>query len=60
MQHGQSSGWQHALAEVEQAVGNCLAALDRYEKAFDGVLRAEGLQAAPTAASATVEQMTGW
>jgi len=61
MQHGQSSGWQHALAEVEQAVGNCLAALDRYEKAFDGVLRAEGVvPAAPVAASATVEQMTEW
>lgn len=61
MQHGQPSGWQGTLAEVEQAVGNCLAALDRYEKAFDGVLRAEGgVPAAPAAATATVEQMTGW
>ena len=60
MQHGQPSGWQNALAEVEQAVDHCLAALDRYEKAFDGVLRAEGVQAAPVTASVTAEQMTGW
>lgn len=61
MQHGQPVGWQNALAEVEQAVGHCLAALDRYEKAFDGVLRAEGgIPSAPAAAAATGEQMAGW
>lgn len=31
-------GWATALAEVEQAVGGCLAALDRYEGAFADVL----------------------
>jgi hypothetical protein len=61
MQHGQPAGWQQTLAEVEQAVGNCLAALDRYERAFDGVLKAEGTgPTAPAATAASVEQMAGW
>lgn len=30
--------WSGALAEVEQAVGDCLAALGRYEDAFADVL----------------------
>ena len=61
MQHTDAAGWQQTLAEVEQAVGNCLSALDRYEKAFDGVLRAEGSEpAAPAATAASGEQMAGW
>lgn len=31
-------GWPAALAEVERAVGDCLAALGRYEGAFADVL----------------------
>jgi hypothetical protein len=30
--------WQTALADVEEGVRACLAALDRYEAAFDGIL----------------------
>ena len=61
MQHVQPAGWQNTLAEVEQAVGGCLAALDRYEKAFDGVLRSVGTPAvAPTTAEASGEQLSGW
>lgn len=36
-EHGKG-GWAGALADVEQAVGDCLAALDRYEGAFADVL----------------------
>ena len=61
MQHGQPAGWQNTLAEVEQAVGGCLAALDRYEKAFDGVLRSAGSPpVAPVSAEASSEQLAGW
>lgn len=35
-------GWATALAEVERAVGDCLAALDRYEGAFADVLSEVG------------------
>ncbi|MCU0705539.1 MAG: hypothetical protein MUF18_16315 [Fimbriiglobus sp.] len=61
MQHNQPAGWRNALAEVEQAVGQCLAALDRYEKAFDGVLQAEGATPrAPAVATAASEPLAGW
>ncbi len=61
MLHTQPGGWQGALAEVETAVVHCLAALDRYEKAFDGVLTAEGgTPAAPVMAAASGERMAGW
>lgn len=61
MQPMQAAGWQQTLAEVEQAVGNCLAALDRYEKAFDGVLRTGGVEpAAPVVSAASGEQIAGW
>jgi hypothetical protein len=33
--------WQDALAEVERGVRDCLAALDRYEATFEGVLTPE-------------------
>ena len=59
MRHDQP-GWQGTLAEVETAVGHCLAALDRYEQAFDGVLKAEGVAAAPAMAAASGERMSGW
>lgn len=61
MQQVQAAGWQQALAEVELAVGHCLAALDRYEQAFDGVLRTGGVQpAAPSVAATSGEQIAGW
>jgi LPS sulfotransferase NodH len=61
MRHTNATDWQQTLAEVEQAVGHCLSALDRYEKAFDGVLRAEGVTpVAPALAAASGEQVAGW
>ena len=61
MRHSQPDDWQGTLAEVETAVGQCLAALDRYEKAFDGVLKAEGgPPTAPVMAVASGERMAGW
>jgi len=36
-EHGKA-GWAGALAGVEQAIGDCLAALDHYEGAFADVL----------------------
>jgi hypothetical protein len=30
--------WQETLSQVEQSIGDCLAALDRYESAFAKVL----------------------
>ncbi len=38
MGNPQKGGWATSLAEIESAVGNCLAALDRYESAFRTVL----------------------
>ena len=38
MGNPQKGGWATSLAEIESAVGNCLAALDRYEAAFRTVL----------------------
>lgn len=38
MSEPRTTVWGRTLAEVEQAVGDCLAALDRYETAFTGVL----------------------
>lgn len=35
-------GWATALAEVDRAVGDCLAALDRYEGAFADILSEVG------------------
>lgn len=39
--------WQETLTQVEQSIGDCLAALDRYESAF-----AKALRAAPEAVAA--------
>ena len=38
MGNPRNAGWASSLAEIESAVGNCLAALDRYESAFRTVL----------------------
>jgi len=46
--------WQASLSEVEEGVRACLAALDRYEAAFDGLM-------APTATPAPpVSESDGW
>jgi hypothetical protein len=60
MTHTQPVGWQSALAEVEQAVGSCLAALDRYEKAFGGVLTGEGVTPTRSVTAVSGEQLAGW
>jgi hypothetical protein len=36
------SGWMTTLSDVETAIGSCLAALDRYEERFSGVLNENG------------------
>jgi hypothetical protein len=38
MATGSTAGWRSALAEIERAIGDCLAALDRYESAFANIL----------------------
>lgn len=37
-----NSGWMTTLSDVETAIGSCLAALDRYEERFSGVLGEHG------------------
>src|SRR5262245_28152961 len=41
MATGNAAGWRSALTEIERAIGDCLAALDRYEAAFAKVLGVE-------------------
>ncbi len=39
--------WVRTLAEVDQAIGNCLSALDRYEAKFVELLREQEVAAGP-------------
>jgi hypothetical protein len=48
MSNSSSSGWLTTLSDVETAIGSCLAALDRYEERFSGVLGEHGT---PTASA---------
>ncbi len=44
-----NSGWMTTLSDVETAIGSCLAALDKYEERFSGVL-GEHVGSTPTTA----------
>jgi hypothetical protein len=41
------AGWRDALSAVEQSIGDCLTALDRYEAAFGRVLAETGTPPPP-------------
>jgi DNA-binding SARP family transcriptional activator len=45
MTAGKTTGWQDTLSEIEHAIGNCLAVLNKYEAAFAQLLQAEGVAA---------------
>jgi hypothetical protein len=49
MTAGEVAGWRDTLSEIEHAIGDCLAVLDKYEAAFARMLRAEGVADAVTA-----------
>jgi hypothetical protein len=44
MTTGEVACWRDTLTEIEDAIGDCLAVLDKYEAAFARLLRAEGVE----------------
>jgi hypothetical protein len=45
MTAGEATGWRDTLSEIEHAIGDCLAVLNKYEAAFARLLHSEGLPA---------------
>jgi hypothetical protein len=60
MATGNAAGWRSTLAEIEQAIGDCLTALDRYEAAFARVLGVEPAHPGSEPEARSAEEPSAW